>query len=443
MRCAKARILNASGPIVVPKPPAVTPEKLLSDLRRLHSAGHYALAVSGGRDSMGLLAMAAQAAVLPEAPKFSVLTVDHGLRAEARNEALMVAKICADLGLPHHILQADEGLGVSDIQQKARHMRYRLMAGFCREQKAPLVTAHHMNDQAETIAMRLARGSGVDGLAGMAQKQWLETAAGRILLLRPLLEADPADICSDLPHADDPSNDDVRFERVRWRQHMPHMSEAGMSPPVLAAFARDMRRLRDGRRNLLRAWLAEHGDWHTYGVLALPRAALLELPVEMRDALLSACVRYFGRHGFPPRRSAVSAFAEQIGEAISGAAVLGGVLMRWRKTTVFLGREYAAMAPAGTRACVGALWDGRFQFVQRPDGHIVAPLGTAGVAALRDKGIVFDATLPAAYHAVLPALFSKGAFSDTAPLALATEKYLRCVSSEALFDALLELGQDW
>ena len=57
-----------------------------------------------------------------------------------------------------------------------------------------------------------------------------KTAAGRLLLLRPLLEADPADICSDLPHADDPSNDDVRFERVRWRRHMPQMSEAGLSP---------------------------------------------------------------------------------------------------------------------------------------------------------------------------------------------------------------------
>ena len=392
---------------------------------------------------MGLLAMAAQAAVLPEAPKLSVLTVDHGLRAEARNEALMVATVCADLGLPHHILQADEDLGASDIQQKARQMRYRLMAGFCRAQKAPLVTAHHMHDQAETIAMRLARGSGVDGMAGMAQKQWLETSAGRLLLLRPLLEADPADICSDLPHAEDPSNDDVRFERVRWRRHMPQMSEAGLSPPVLAAFARDMRRLRDGRRSLLRAWLAEHGDWHAYGVLTLPRAALLELPVETRDALVSACVRYFGRHGLPPRRSAVSAFAGQISEATSGAAVLGGVLMRWRKTTVFLGREYAAMASVGTRLCAGGLWDGRFQFVQSPDGHIVAPLGAAGVAMLRDNGVVFDASLPTAYHFVLPALFAKDDLPDAVPLALATEKYLRCVSSEALFDALLELGQDW
>ena len=447
MRCASERKSNASGLIVAPEPPAFSAEKLLSTLQALHDANHYAFAVSGGRDSMGLLAMAARAATLPDAPQFSVLTVDHGLRPEARHEAQMVAATCAELGLAHHILTADEKLGGTNIQQQARLMRYRLMAAYCRAHKAPLVTAHHLHDQAETVTMRLARGSGVDGLAGMGQKQWLETEAGRLLLLRPLLEASPDEIHGDLPHAEDPSNQDTRFERVRWRQHMPQMADAGLSPAALAALARDMRGLRDTRRGFLRDWLAMHGEWHAYGVLALPRAALLELPQETRDSLLSACVRHLGRHAFPPRRHAVSAFSGQIGQAESGAAVLGGVLMRWRKATVFVGREYAALAQNRGQNNVAMvtndLWDGRFQEIEKPNGHFVAPLGAAGVAALRAKGIIFDASVPAAYHAVLPALFDAEDADYAVPLGLATENHLRSVSSEKLFDALLQQGQDW
>ena len=447
MRCANAPILNANGPIVAHKAPTFSSDKLLSSLQTLHAAEAYALAVSGGRDSMGLLALARKAAKLPNAPQFSVLTVDHGLRPEAVAEARKVAEICAELGLPHHILTADEKLGGTDIQQQARHMRYRLMAGFCRAHNAPLVTAHHLFDQAETVAMRLARGSGVDGLAGMAKKQWLDTATGRLLVLRPLLEACPDAIHGDLPFTDDPSNDDTRFERVRWRKHMPVMCEAGLTPHALAALARDMRTLREGGRAFLRDWLATHGAWHDYGVLALPRAAFLDLPQETRDSLLSACVRHLGRHAFPPRRHAVSAFSRQIGDATSGAAVLGGVLMRWRKATIFLGREYAALAPSGTPICAtmftNGFWDGRFEMIHSLGGHFVAPLGEKGVASLRDKGMTFETSVPAAYHAVLPALFSANDANCSAPLGLATEKYLRCVSSEKLFDALLEQGQDW
>lgn len=447
MRFANVPILNASGPIVAHKAPAFSPDKLLSSLRTLHAADAYALAVSGGRDSMGLLALAREAAKLPDAPRFSVLTVDHGLRPEAAAEARKVADMCAELGLPHHILTADEKLGGTDIQQQARHMRYRLMAAFCRAHKAPLVTAHHLSDQAETVAMRLARGSGVDGLAGMAEKQWLDTAAGRLLVLRPLLEARPDAIHGDLPFIDDPSNDDTRFERVRWRKHMPVMCEAGLTPHALAALARDMRMLRERRRGFLRDWLATHGAWHDYGVLAVPRAAFLDLPQETRDGLLSACVRHLGRHNFPPRRAAVSAFSAQIGDAESGAAVLGGVLMRWRKATIFLGREYAALAREGTQICAtmvtNGFWDGRFEMIHRPDGHFVAPLGEKGVASLRDKGVTFDTSVPAAYHTVLPTLFAAGDEDCAAPLGLATENHLRCVSSEQLFDALLGLGQDW
>lgn len=444
MRCENAPPLNASEPIVGLKPPAFPAEKLLSTLQALYDAKHYALAVSGGRDSMGLLAMAARAATLPDAPQFSVLTVDHGLRPEAADEARMVAEICAELDLPHHILTADEKLGATDIQNQARALRYRLMAAFCRPLKAPLVTAHHLYDQAETVAMRLARGSGVDGLAGMAAAQWLSTQTGALLVLRPFLDVPPQTLhTNDVVYIDDPSNRDLRFERVRWREKMPQMAAAGLSPHSLQALAHDMRKLKTQRDKALREWLDTHGKWHDYGVLMLPREALLSLPQGRLMRLLSACVRYFGGHAHPPRRDALRAVVTQMTDKPNGVAVLGGVMMRWRKTHSFIGREYAALAQNHAPVTDNGLWDARFYVAHPPHGHFVAPLGEKGLAALRQQGVVFDKTVPAAYHAVLPALFDENEPQRKTPCGLATEKHLRCVSSKHLFGALLEQGQDW
>lgn len=422
---------------------ALTPDMLLSQLRSIRPADTYALAVSGGRDSMGLLALAAAAAKLPAAPHFIALSVDHGLRPEAQAETRMVAKTCQELGLEHHILTADEKLGQTDIQQQARRLRYRLMAGFCRPLKAPLVTAHHLNDQAETVAMRLARGSGVDGLAAMASSQWLATEAGRLLLLRPFLDTPPEQLHGDLPHCDDPSNEDARFERVRWRQKRQEMAEAGMSPTALAALARDMRALRTQRDTALHDWLSRHATWHDYGVLVLPRDEWRVLPPRWRAALLAACVRYFGGHAHPQRRDAIAGFAAGLDTAASGAAVLGGVLMRWRTKQLFLGREYAALAEKPPPPKAATLWDGRFHMKAVPDGHFVAPLGPAGVAAMRAKGMAFDKTVPAAYHAVLPALFKHDADGMAVLSGAVTELHSACVSSESLFDALFDRSQDW
>ena len=114
---------------------------------------------------MGLLALAAQAKSIKGAPHFTVLTVNHGLRKAAVAEAAQVAAQCEKLNLPHVTLMADAKLGKSDVQQQARNMRYRLMAAWCAEHGAQgLVVAHHRDDQAETVLMRMARGSGVSGL---------------------------------------------------------------------------------------------------------------------------------------------------------------------------------------------------------------------------------------------------------------------------------------
>ena len=141
-------------------------DRFRRDLDALIEPGEIiGLAVSGGPDSLALLLLAAEARPL----LVEAATVDHGLRPESRAEAEMVAKVCERLGVPHRILTAtwDEKPATA-IQERARMMRYRLLGEWVRERGlTALLTAHHVDDQAETFLMRLARGAGVKGLAGM------------------------------------------------------------------------------------------------------------------------------------------------------------------------------------------------------------------------------------------------------------------------------------
>jgi tRNA(Ile)-lysidine synthase len=177
------------------------------------------VAVSGGPDSVALLLLAAAARPgLVEAA-----TVDHALRAESRAEADTVAALCGRLGVPHSILTVEwKQKPETAIQERARKARYGLLGKWAGEKglKA-LLTGHHADDQAETLVMRLLRGAGVKGLAGMRR---LGKAPGaQLALLRPLLgwrRAELEKLCADvgLTPVDDPSNADDQFERVRIRQ---------------------------------------------------------------------------------------------------------------------------------------------------------------------------------------------------------------------------------
>ena len=176
------------------------------------------LAVSGGPDSLAMLLLAAAA----RPGMVEAATVDHGLRSESRAEADMVASVCTDLGVPHRILTAEwDGTPKTAVQARARAERYRLLGLWAGERGlGALLTAHHLDDQAETLVMRLARGAGVRGLAGMRPVARLPS--GELPLIRPLLgwrRHELEQICTDagLKPAVDPSNSDQTFERVRIR----------------------------------------------------------------------------------------------------------------------------------------------------------------------------------------------------------------------------------
>jgi len=180
--------------------------------------GPIGIAVSGGPDSIALLLLAAAA----RPGRIEAATIDHALRPGARAEAEMVADLCRTMGVPHAILTARwEQTPETAIQERARGERYRLL-GYWAEERwlSAIATAHHAEDQAETLLMRLARGAGVKGLASMRARGIAPGA--HVRLVRPLLgwrHSELEQMCADagVTPAHDPSNDDERFERVRIR----------------------------------------------------------------------------------------------------------------------------------------------------------------------------------------------------------------------------------
>ena len=231
--------------MAAPLPPGDDPaddalETLFAPLDR---ASGIVAAVSGGPDSMALMHLLARWSGAGRRATILVATVDHGLRSESADEAAFVAREAASLGLPHRILAWTGGKPQAGIQEAAREARYRLLVGYAREAGASqLVTAHTRDDQAETVLMRLARGSGLAGLSGMRR----DRDRDGIRHLRPLLDW-PKEALLDLCRAQgwrfvsDPSNLDERFERVRWRRIMPLLAAEGLTVERLVRFSKRMR----------------------------------------------------------------------------------------------------------------------------------------------------------------------------------------------------------
>ena len=203
------------------------------------------LAVSGGPDSMALMFLASRWARRGAAPPLHVATVDHGLRPEAAAEAEMVAAAAVDLDLPHTKLAWEGPKPSTRIQERARAARYALLAAHAHAIGAShILTAHHADDQAETVLLRLGRGSGIGGLAGMRR----EIALGPgVTLVRPLLRYAKADLVAlclraRLSFVDDPSNADLAYARARLRGRAAELAKFGLDTAGLTRLARRMAR---------------------------------------------------------------------------------------------------------------------------------------------------------------------------------------------------------
>jgi tRNA(Ile)-lysidine synthase len=240
---------------------AAEAQTLFADLR---SAPALLLAVSGGPDSTALMVLAARwRAALANGPALIAVTVDHGLRAESRREARAAKALATRLGIRHRTMRWTGEKPQTGLPEAARVVRYHLLGVAARAAGADhVLTAHTLDDQAETVLLRMARGSGMTGLAAMARATLLpgQTGAARatasarsrraaepLLLVRPLLELPKARLIATLEAAqisfcEDPSNVDPRFTRARLRKLMPVLAGEGLDAKRLALLARRLRR---------------------------------------------------------------------------------------------------------------------------------------------------------------------------------------------------------
>jgi tRNA(Ile)-lysidine synthase len=264
------------------------------------------LAVSGGPDSTALMVMAARwRDVHKSAPKLIAATVDHGLRKESEQEAAAVARLARKLKIAHRTLRWSGRKPSTGLQEAAREARYRLLGDVARKAGAAhILTAHTLDDQAETVLIRMSRGSGLSGLGAMSRLSPLPLGNdGAITLVRPLLEVSKARLVETLKaakisYADDPSNRDPRYTRARLRGLMGNLAGEGLDADRLARLAHRLRRAEAAIEAAVDRAGAELAV-----ELPTPRAVTIEtrrfraLPAEIALRLLSRVLTNIGDEG--------------------------------------------------------------------------------------------------------------------------------------------------
>jgi tRNA(Ile)-lysidine synthase len=265
------------------------------------------LAVSGGPDSVALMWLATRwRKALARGPRLLAATVDHGLRPEAAREAREVKRLAHQLGVPHRTVRWTDEKPKSGLPAAARAARYRLLAAVARQGGAShVLTAHTRDDQAETLLMRLLRGSGIGGLAAMGR----EIEREGVLIARPLLNVSKAQLIATLEkagitYADDPTNRDVRFTRPRIRAVIEGLSAEGGDSRNLARLASRLARanaaieiLADGAARYLALRDQLGGSPGAVGGTSFEAAAFAHLPEEIRLRLLLRAIDRVGHEG--------------------------------------------------------------------------------------------------------------------------------------------------
>jgi tRNA(Ile)-lysidine synthase len=288
------------------------------------------IAVSGGPDSTALLLMAAEWAKRRGKPRIEAATVDHGLRPESAHEAKAVAALCARLGVGHRVLQWKGAKPTSRLQERAREARYRLLVDHARAVSADaLMTAHHADDQAETVLFRLLRGSGVAGLRGMD----LMTARDGMVIARPLMGLKKRDLIAfanerGAPFIDDPSNADPRFARTRLRALLARLGEEGLDAEALDRLARRARETEAALAHLtaeVEARVGSEGQVDARALFAAPIAIAHRI---LARRIAEAGGRDATRIGLEKIETLALSLSEALKERRAHGANVGGAVVR-------------------------------------------------------------------------------------------------------------------
>lgn len=364
MNDADADILAAVRGKFVPAPPA-----------------RLGVAISGGGDSTALLHILAQC-FEPGTVELMAATVDHGLRAESAQEAEGVASVAQSLGVSHDILRWQGWDGAGNLQDQARRARYQLLTDWAKSNDITMLAlGHTADDQAETVLMRLSRAAGVTGLAGMPLRR---TQYG-VAIQRPMLDLTRLQLRDFLNRRgvgwiDDPSNEDLRFDRIKARKIMEVLEPLGVTAAALSKVAQNMNQAREAL------------DWYSFlsardmvaidgGDVVFDSRKFRTLPDEICRRLLIRAISWISGAEYPPRQASMNDVLQAIRNGVS--ATLGGCRVLCVRHTIWVCREFNAVRRH--HCAPDQIWDQRWR-LQGGEGAEceLRPLGRAGLMQCGD-----------------------------------------------------------
>lgn len=348
-------------------------EQLFGFLTRFERVG---IAVSGGGDSIALMLMVAEwAKGRQAAPELFVYTVDHGLRLQAAQEAAFVVVQAEKLGLGVRSLRWEDSKPETGVPAAARRARYRLIGEAMRQDGAEvLLTAHHAHDQAETVLMRLAHGSGLGGLGAMSHYSTVEG----VKVCHPLLDIRPdvlaaAVVSAGVEPAIDPSNVDRTYERVRWRQILPVLEGLGLDAARFSLFTRRARRADDALQAIADQGFADLAQIDAFGAVHIQKDKLTALAEELQVRIVRMSLQIAGASQKPFALQPVEALVERFGgpDKLNTQTLLGCVIGESGANLSFM-RECARVSQVPVLVAPGSkvIWDDRFEIFNTGEDEV-------------------------------------------------------------------------
>ncbi|HEU0117527.1 MAG TPA: tRNA lysidine(34) synthetase TilS, partial [Alphaproteobacteria bacterium] len=291
------------APVELAAPEAISAEQFDACMARFapFPSRAAAIAVSGGPDSMAL-AYLARGWATKHGIRLMAFIVDHKLRPESSEEAEKVQVRLSQLGIISEVLSWQHEAVVSKLHATARKARYRLLLAACRRHKiGDLLLAHQQDDQAETVLMRFAKGSGVDGLAGIPA----ENKSNGVRLLRPLLSFSKDNLVATcieqiIPYVLDPSNRSEKFARGRLRRVMPLLEQEGFTIERLADLASRARDAKDALDHFTSLLLRVAGKQDNAGIVRLSLEQLRSSPRAIALRAVASCLQNIHAEEYAP-----------------------------------------------------------------------------------------------------------------------------------------------
>jgi len=353
---------------------------------------NIAIAVSGGVDSLVLMNLANESKAIKNKDVF-ILTIDHGLRPESKNECKFVEGLAKKLGFKVKILKWKGNKPKKGLQEKARNERYNLLLNFCRENSINnLFLAHHLDDQIENFLFRMFRGSGIKGLTSFSNR----FERDGILLIRPLVDIPKSELITfakkrKIKWIEDPSNQNKKFERIKLRKILPLIYEEGFDKKIFLKSIKKLKLANKALDEVTKEFVSKYVMVNKNISVFINQELFLEAPKEVQFRIIENSIRIFsGERFYSPSYSKIMNLINWINESNEiSAKTLGGTIFRRRNKGIILYKEVKKLneiKPIKLSINNYKSWDNRFLIkAKKASEGEISYLGAEGIKILKSK----------------------------------------------------------